>query len=474
MNEKGLQIFLCIADLRDELILESDIRAGAALLSPHRNRFRSFFTSGWGVAILCAVVSLGVVTGMLMLGRGTGNQPPTPPTLDTGTTASAVTEADTEPDMTVDTEADTEPDATVDSDETLPEDTEPERRLVDYNAVLDACRRLVRLCIDHPDERERQMEYEEAFAGVNAGDKAICDKLFLSISDYGAAHGVDSFGYAVVNVNCTGERELVLLGSDRTLLAILSASEDGVVLLDAFHNSYGGYIDKNGLLVTGGDDDVGKPTTWKYRIAPDDASLLVVSTREGAGLSSVMQTASTQNKRSLDAYYTPLFGEPADRSEEVNLAKQLYYDRVMEYYYQWGPDPYIGVHIILIDLNEDGMPEAIVEHGCSVYILYFHEGAMREMFVANTDNVGIYGLKMDGTAGYSSTTGDSYGARRLRVNGENVEWIDLWRVENGGEQFYVQGGEVTKEEFFAYNDAMCDEHASWYGWSKEQIEECFA
>ena len=161
-------------------------------------------------------------------------------------------------------------------------------------------------------------------------------------------------------------------------------------------------------------------------------------------------------------------------TEDIADAKRLYAEWVEYYYGLYGPDPYISIRIILIDLNEDGIPEAIVEHGCSVYILYYHEGVLREMFVANTNNAGMYGLKVDGTACYSASTGNSYGARRLRVNGGNAEWVDLWRVEDGGKRFYVQGVEVTKAEFVAYDNGMCKEHASWYGWSKEQIEECFA
>ena len=476
MNDKGLQIFSCLTELRDELVLESDIHVSATVLTPRRERFGSFLTSGWGVAILCAVVSLGLMVGLLMQGGG-GDQTPIPPAMDTGTEETSAIEENT-PDGTVtdETVGTDAPSVTTDaSDETeQPDGGESVPRLTDYDTVLDTFREMVRICMDHPDGEARRTAYETAFKTRDESEKSLCDKLFLAISDHGSAGGEASFGYAVVNVNAASGRELVLLGSDLSLLAIFTESDNGVFLLDAFHASYAGYIDKNGLLVAGGVGDAGKPTTWRYRIAPDDASLLLTSTREGAGLSSVKEVASAYNGRFLGAYYTPLFGEPADRTAEIADAKRLYRERVMEYFYLWGSTPIVPVHIILIDLNEDGMPEAIVEHGCSVYILHYDGGKVYETFLANTDNSGIYALKTDGTACYSSTTGGSYGARRLRVNGGSAEWIDLWRVEDGGKRFYVQGVEVTKEEFVAYDNGMCKEHATWYGWSQEQIEECFA
>ena len=71
MKLNGQQIFDYMANLPDELILESlppvvgTGRFGRSARS--ESRVKAFFQSGWFAAVLCAVVSLGVVGAVMLI-----------------------------------------------------------------------------------------------------------------------------------------------------------------------------------------------------------------------------------------------------------------------------------------------------------------------------------------------------------------------------------------------------------------------
>ncbi|MBR5632836.1 MAG: hypothetical protein IKW68_02555 [Clostridia bacterium] len=73
--DKGMNLFSMMNDMSDALILESDIRNAAAIKSKRERtgRFSAFMNHPAMVAVLCAVVSLGVVVAMLVAGW---NAPP--------------------------------------------------------------------------------------------------------------------------------------------------------------------------------------------------------------------------------------------------------------------------------------------------------------------------------------------------------------------------------------------------------------
>ena len=77
-SDKGLALYALMNDMSDALIHESDIRAGASLpqKTTRRGRFSAFMNHPAMVAVLCAVVSLGVLVAVVMAGR---QGPVTPP-----------------------------------------------------------------------------------------------------------------------------------------------------------------------------------------------------------------------------------------------------------------------------------------------------------------------------------------------------------------------------------------------------------
>ncbi len=78
VKDEMLNLAARMTDMSEDLISESDIRAGAPLLSkPKRaGRFSAFMNHPAMVAVLCAVVSLGVVAAIVMAGRGGPDVPP--------------------------------------------------------------------------------------------------------------------------------------------------------------------------------------------------------------------------------------------------------------------------------------------------------------------------------------------------------------------------------------------------------------
>ena len=127
---KGLTAFACLSDLDPDLIEES-----ACLLShtapPAARKRRTdtalsrFFGSGWGVAVICAVVSLGVLVAIVLAGQGSWVTPPPPDTVESET---PITEREepTEPDTDGETTSTEEPDteAWTDAEEKTADESE--------------------------------------------------------------------------------------------------------------------------------------------------------------------------------------------------------------------------------------------------------------------------------------------------------------------------------------------------------------
>lgn len=88
---KGLHAFACIGDVDLDLIEESAVLLEAtptmALTKPRRERpaLSRFFANGWGVAVLCAVVSISVLSAIIWAGRQGPVTPPLPGTEETDT-----------------------------------------------------------------------------------------------------------------------------------------------------------------------------------------------------------------------------------------------------------------------------------------------------------------------------------------------------------------------------------------------------
>lgn len=102
---KGMALFAGMSDVRDSLIEESLMlfdTPAEELCPKGQNAFSRFLSSGWGVAVICTVVSLGVLMGIIRAGQ---NTPGTTPGVSDGTTGYE----ESSPEVTDCTETEREP-----------------------------------------------------------------------------------------------------------------------------------------------------------------------------------------------------------------------------------------------------------------------------------------------------------------------------------------------------------------------------
>lgn len=104
---KGMTAFACISDIDLELIEESmSLFAAPKAVAKEPSRLSRFLNSGWGVAMICTLVSVAVLSAMVWAGRQQPVKPPAPGTVE----SDRVTAPESMPDVEQETEggADTE------------------------------------------------------------------------------------------------------------------------------------------------------------------------------------------------------------------------------------------------------------------------------------------------------------------------------------------------------------------------------
>lgn len=129
----GFDIFEKMTNVNDKFIEEAaemPSPASAAVKTSRWERFSHFINSGWGVAMICGIVAIGVMAGILAASRAGG--PEMPPIIPGGrveeTSENREThrrEDPTENPGTHEASTSEAPTAEPGSDETIPEDTEP-------------------------------------------------------------------------------------------------------------------------------------------------------------------------------------------------------------------------------------------------------------------------------------------------------------------------------------------------------------
>lgn len=100
------------ADLVEESMVLFDVDPSKKISKP-QSAFSRFFNSGWGVAVICAFVGIGIIAGIVWAGRNAPDEPPFPfGESDEGSDNTVVTEpvvAETEAPTEAPTESPTEP-----------------------------------------------------------------------------------------------------------------------------------------------------------------------------------------------------------------------------------------------------------------------------------------------------------------------------------------------------------------------------
>lgn len=174
---------------------------------------------------------------------------------------------------------------------------------------------------------------------------------------------------------------------------------------------------------------------------------------------------------------------------DVLLSKQDFYStdegqnrRVNEFCYLNGKTldaPLDVLGLIVVDMDEDGIPEAVLEmtdHAMADYeVLHYNAGNGRVdgfWFAFSA----LDRLKTDGT--FSFTNGDvDFGHGRLRFDGSACYTDKLAYSEtvydaehNQQTTYYVGGKKVSKDDFYAFNDKQVPKpYAPWEKLDEESI-----
>lgn len=197
-HDEYLSLAALMTDMSEDLIAESDIRS-VTTVNPRReraSRFSAFMNHPAMVAVLCAVVSLGVVAAIVLAGRGGPFRPPvveTPPP-----------ETETQ-----------DPEKDYEKQKSLYNDI-----IAEYTALLTAKQNgeeLPALNTDGMDEREA----------------AIATALHGIVDSCKDAETAQNLGYGFKDMDGNGTPELILLTKYTSIQAIFTISDKKPILLEA-------------------------------------------------------------------------------------------------------------------------------------------------------------------------------------------------------------------------------------------------
>ncbi len=257
--DKGLALFSLMNDMSDTLILESNIR-GVTAVKPKReraSRFSAFMNHPAMVAVLCAVVSLGVVAAIVMAGRGGPVTPPvgTPPVEETVTQEPS-------------------------DSELIPAD------FASYESIIRMYRKMVEVNpMSLTPEGENNPEIDQLFSFPHEQARKWYEDLENSIfffyyrkpGPYSETEDYTSFGYVRKDLNGDGTEELVLLTDDGNLVALFTLCRGKPVLLrSSYYPRYRGYLNQDGLVMEKGSSGADVIDFSFYRIDASTGQLVFI------------------------------------------------------------------------------------------------------------------------------------------------------------------------------------------------------
>lgn len=295
-DETYLSLATLMTDMSEDLIAESDIRGGA-VLSPKpkcTGRFSAFMNHPAMVAVLCAVVSLGVVVAIVLAGRG---GPFTPPVVGTPHVEETVTQEPT----------DSEPIP-------IPAD------FASYESIIRMYSKLVEVLPDWVSD-DQQEEIDALFYFPNEQAREwyvmVSDAVFI-LCPGDRANGLAHLGYAIKDVNGDGVEELFLLSDEFTMIALFTQYDGKPVLLEDFWNRKRGYVNESGQIIISGSSGADVSSQEVYRL---DAATGRLVLEEAIGLDGHTEDLQT-------IYYHQIGEERTYISEEEfnQLIQQAPYD----------------------------------------------------------------------------------------------------------------------------------------------------
>ncbi len=249
VKDEMLNLAARMTDMSEDLISESDIRASTILFSKSKRtgRFSAFMNHPAMVAVLCAVVSLGVVVAIVTAGRG---GPFTPPVAETPHIEETVTQEPTDSEL-------------------IPAD------FANYESIIRMYHRMVEVL---PDWAEKHEELETLFYFPNEQAREwytrVGNAAFI-LCPGDRTNGVAHLGYAVKDANGDGVEELLLLSDEFTLIALFTQHDGKPVLLEDFWNRKRGYVNENGQIIICGSSGADVSSREIYRLDATTGQLVL-------------------------------------------------------------------------------------------------------------------------------------------------------------------------------------------------------
>ena len=282
MTDRALQVWSLLSDMSDQIIDESIIPAEVSAVAPKRERSGRFFTfmnHPAMVAVLCAVVSLGVVAAIVLAGRGGPVTPPvgTPPVEET------VTQEPTDSEL-------------------IPAD------FASYESIIRMYRKIVEELSEFP-------SFAELFSFPNEQAREWYGHVANSASllcPGDQENATAFFGYAIKDANGDGVEELFLLTKDFQIVTLFTQHDGKPVLLEDFWNRKRGYVNENGQIIICGSNGADMSSQEIYRLNTATGQLAL---EEALGIDGHIPDPQNPNK-GIPNYYHQIGEEKTYISEE--------------------------------------------------------------------------------------------------------------------------------------------------------------
>ncbi|MBQ9779430.1 MAG: hypothetical protein IJW00_00635 [Clostridia bacterium] len=251
MTDRTLQIWESLSDMSDKIIEESVIPVeaapAAAKQTREKGRFSAFMNHPAMVAMLCAVVSLGVVAAIVMAGRGGAF---TPPVAETPHIEETVTQEPSDSQL-------------------IPAD------FASYESIIRMYHKMVEVL---PDWAEKHEEQETLFYFPNEQAREwytrVGNAAFI-LCPGDRTNGVAHLGYAVKDFNGDGVEELFLLTKDFQVVTLFTQHNGKPVLLEDFWNRKRGYVNENGQIIICGSSGADVSSREIYRLDATTGQLVL-------------------------------------------------------------------------------------------------------------------------------------------------------------------------------------------------------
>ncbi len=383
----------------------------------------------------------------------------------------------------------------------------------DYSGILNVCRDIIEILPNYVDSKDAMDNYCAELGFVEEEEKELFVKLFGSIFDFMQSPPYAlSCGYAQKDLNGDGVDELVLMNKDYYIMAILSFANGKPVLLGNYWQRNSCWIDGDGLLHNGGSNGADQISRQLYKISDGGEELELISEFGINGhewiddiaytkyyeLVGGEKVSITENKfHELEQHYSKYLGSlggPAATKQysglvftplytEAEIAMKMYEaaindeicvvdESLCEIKLEDCRFPSDNLRLgeceilskAILDMDGDGINEYIIQSETKDHIvLHYYNG---KVYSYCFDSSNFYNLNTDGSF-YWIDSGElnncTRGHNQIAFDESLLNIKEIYRIKqtspydygDDDHEYYVDGKQITREEFLDYYDSNC-------------------